>query len=267
MSVGFPDWAGSAAINVPVNVFNVFNASVGPTSQHQHGPFNVAGQSYAIKFDPAESVLGTLPFPEIEVLVTDAAGFVMDDVLYEMAMSATLLDCTYLMKGPLNGTTITVLVENNDSVTMDYNISINTNSTPLLEHTIATQQFQAVSLPLVIAPNSAPRKGLLGMQYRSALAAGASDVFVLPPVPGPVSIGFQAVTPANVLHILLAPLVNQTGYTGIANGLSTRRFTDANGDLDILMNFPRSAMQLNITNSGAGATDYRWCATYDVTSG
>jgi len=264
VSVGYPDWGGSPNVNAPVNVFNASGLTVGPANQGQLGPFNVSGQSYTIKFDPTQGSGGVAPFPELEVICVDGVNFATDDVLYEMIMSPTAGDCEFVCKGPLNGTQLYVNVDNNDSVTMTYSISIDQNNTPLLAHTCKTVDANSIGGGYTLSAGIAPRKGILGMGYRSALGAGASDNYILPPAPGLVAIGLQAVTAADVIHILTAPMVNQSSYTGISGGLMDRVYTDANGNAKFTTYFPRSSIQLNITNAGAGATDYRWSAIYDI---
>jgi hypothetical protein len=267
MSIGFPDFGGIASVNAPSNVFNEVNAFCDAGQAVVIGPFNVSGQSYSIKFDPHESSAGTLPFPEIRVQVTDPANFVVDDVLYEMVMSATDGDCEFLLKGPLNGSSITVTVSNNDTVSMFFNLSVNFNSGPLLVHTCTTTSYNGVGAGLVIAPNSSPKKGLLGTNYRTALAAAGSDLYVIPPAPGPITIGVRAVTAADPIACEIAPYVNNNSYAGVGGGVLSRVQTDANGNAVLVCNMIRSAAQLVFINKGSAATDYVWTAAFDVTSG
>lgn len=267
MSVGYPDFGGTAPVNAPVNVYNVNGNGVLPGNSAVLGPFNMSGQSYSIKFDPQQGAAGTVPFCEINVQVIDSAGFVTEDILYEMAMSPTILDMTYAMQGPFNGSTLAVTVENQDTVEMFYNISINTNNTPLSEHTNTTIFWNSIMAGFTIPPNVSPRKGLLATNSRSALGAGASDRYILPPVPGPITVSIHAVTPANVLQVLLAPYVATNGYAGINGGNSIQFVTDANGNGFGVLNVMRCSYDFRIKNTGAAPTDYFLTASFDVTSG
>lgn len=265
MSIGYPDFGGIASVNAPVNIYNVTGNGVLASNAAVLGPFNTAGQSYTIKFDPQQGAGGTNPFCEIEVQVVDVANFVTEDIFYELPMDGTMLDCQYAMAGPLNGQQIVVTVVNEDTVEMFYNISINGNSTPLTEHTVTTQSFAGVGNGLIVAPGSSPRKGLLGVNYRSALGAGADDSYIIAPSPGRIQLAVRSGTPADVIIAELAPYINQNSFTGVAQGVSARVFTDANGNASLEIPVMRAAYQLVFVNNGAGATDYRWTCVFQTT--
>lgn len=264
MSIGYPDFGGIASVNAPVNIYNVSGNGVLPSNSATLGPFNTAGQSYTIKYDPQQGGGGTVPFSIVEVAVVDSANFTTEDITYELPMTTTITDCTYALSGPLNGQQIVVTITNEDTVEMFYNISINGNSTPLSTHTVATQNFSGPIGAFPNLPNFSPRKGLLGLNDRTGLLAGASDNYILMPAPGPISVFVRSLTPADVLSVRIAPLVNQGGFGGVLASLMQRALTDANGDCFFTVNPIRASYNLNITNTGAGAVEYLVQAWFDV---
>lgn len=265
MSIGYPDFGGIASVNAPVNIYNVSGNGVLPANSAVLGPFNVAGQSYTIKFDPQQGAGGTVPFCELEVQVIDSAGFVTEDIFYEMPMDLNMLDCTYSLSGPLNGQQIVVTIVNEDTVEMFYNISINGNSTPAIEHTITTQQFAGVGNGNNTPPQQSVRKGLLGQNNRLALAAGNSDVYIMAPCPGRLSVALRAATPANPIRVILAPMINQNNFNGTLTGRSGAAQTDANGLASLEIPVMRAAYQIAFVNEGAGPTDYVWTCVFQTT--
>ena len=265
MSVEYPDWGGVASVNAPVNIMNNSGATVPAGGSVTLGPFNMAGQSYALKFDPYQGSGATKPWCGIEIQVIDAANFILDDIVYDVVMSPAATDASYIIRGPFTGTQMQIIIYNDDTVDMFYEISLNANSTPLFSHLLRTLNYNSIMAGFNLPPNADTLTGILGSAYRSALAAGSNDTYVLPPMPGQVTIGVRSVTPADPIAVEVAPYDFQTGFTGVSNGVSGRAQTDANGNANLTTLFPRNPMQIVFINKGSAATDYVWTAVADVT--
>lgn len=267
MSVGFPDFGGTTLIKSPqpIKVTGIVPIAAGATDTY--GPIACTGTSYAINIEPSSDAGFTKPFMTVILTIRDVNGLYLEEMHYDLPSSSVPTNCAYLLSGPLNQNNITIQVTNQDTVSGEYVIrGYSTNITRAV-HSVQTSAFTTVAFSAGVPPNCDPAKGILGTWYQNPVGAGVTIPFIVPPAPGPVSIGIRADSGTTDVAVTAAPLISQNSYGGLQHGNLLTGRTDANGNFMATVNFPRSAMAFDLRNTGAAAQGISTTLVYDVTSG
>lgn len=267
MTIGYPDYGGVNLVKSPQSLVVTGVTGIGAGLPDTHGPFTAVGTSYAINVEPSSDAGFTLPFMTVVITIRDPSGQYVEEIHYDLPCSTVATNCAYLLSGPLDSNEITIQITNQDTVAGNYVIRAYSTNIIRRAHSIQTSAFDSVAYSAGKPPNCDPAKGILGTWYQNPVGAGVSIPFIVPPAPGPVSIGVRADDATNDVSITAAPLISQNGYVGLANGNLLTGRTDANGNFMATVNFPRSAMVFDIQNKGAAAQGISTTIVYDVTSG
>jgi|GEM_PF-6895129 len=272
-TTGFPDWqvtqslitelgvlntslqqlltqlqAGVPGITNPVLLANSgSHKSILAAGTDVYGPYNTTGTSYSLSLALGNHAGSTVGVWAVTIYVYDSIGNLVDFLYYDLPGDQDFQGADYVLLGPINGTSIEVWVNNPDTVTEQYTMTLTASNIPLTRHTIETT-FLSVSHNFTLAPNAQPGELVLG-RWSSSIAAGATLTYLLPPISGNVAVSVKA---ANAAANMLAGLYGLTGidaFAGVSGVPLWQGQMSSVVPVTAIVPVPRCATLLSVKNS------------------
>ena len=240
---------GSPIITNPVLLANSgFGATITSLGLLSYGPFATTGTAYAISFQPWYSSTATTPDMTISVIITDSANNIVDEVVWDCPASHGGGNAGYVLNGPIFGTQIEVVVQNNGNISGHIIMTLTATNLPIYKHSLLPTAFSTVD-GFTTPPNFQPGNLIL-IQSSPTVGASSNVTYLLPPSSGSASLSFRAHNnPSNMLFQLFAYNAGNS-FLGAAGTPLWSGSTTTNQAVTANIPLPRCGTIVKATNNG-----------------
>jgi len=242
---------GTPSIKNPVGTSSGSNIAIAAGATSTLGPFTVTGTAYTLRLFIGQNPGGALPFGQIQFIVRDGSGNLVDFAKYDFVVGSTSSNTSFIFRGPLTDNHLTINIINNDSGAWQYSYSLNSSNyepAALAGHTVVPVDFASITgfnIPTVV---NVP-KGILCSEIFNNVPANSGVLRIIPCCSGEIAIYLNAGTAANAFKVTISPYLAENSFTGTGLGNVITGQTDANGNFFLLATLPRAASRVQVTNT------------------